>query len=274
MTKFTNTKARQKAIENFSKEWKKAKQKIAYRKKTLDYDFSHKLPIQNKKEINNLSTNEIKKLTKSIHKDFNTKYPQAFKTMEFDNVTVRTSIVKQMRQAERKAKELRQQAQEEIENLPVMLITEDGITPSDITVGQQQGYMAKPDFSIYGRTNEYDFTKATSLENIQKALESRQKKADPDYINWRRSIMKDNFINSIIDIFNDEADETVNLLLKLESRDFYILSKMFPDLINFAFFDSDQERPSDDMYDRLEDLKSVVDDYLNGDFDLYGKEFI
>lgn len=272
MAKFTQTKARKKAIENFSKEWEKAKSKIQYRKKTLDYDFSHKLPIQNKKQIHDLPTREINKLANEIHQNFNVKYADAFKTMDFPNVTVRTSIVKRIRKAEKDAQELKDQANKELQNVPIMLFQDGQIVPSGMTAADQQQYMMKPDENIYGRMNKYNFEKASSLENIEKALKQRERNAQPDYIEWRRTIMKDNFINSLIDIFNDEADDTVNLLQKLDPKDFYILSKMFPELVNFAYFNSDQQDPSEDLYDRLNDLKTVVDDYLNGDFELYAKE--
>ena len=60
--KFRNTKARKREIENFSKIWKQTQNKIYYRRKAYGVDFKPSLPIQSKREINDLSTKEIQKL--------------------------------------------------------------------------------------------------------------------------------------------------------------------------------------------------------------------
>ena len=71
--KFRNTKARKREIENFSKLWKQTQNKVYYRRKRYGVDFKPSLPIQSKREINNLSTKEIQKLNRQLKKINNQK---------------------------------------------------------------------------------------------------------------------------------------------------------------------------------------------------------
>ena len=84
--------------------------------------------------------------------------------------------------------------------------------------------------------------------------------------------MKENYINSFIDLFNDDADEVVEKLKKISAEDFYDLYWQF-EAIDFSYVPSKQEKPSQELYEEMQLVSQILDDYLEGKISTRGKVF-
>lgn len=265
--KYRNTKARQREIAKFSQEWKRAKNKVYYRKKTKGIDYSSSLPVNSKRDLQYLSTREIQSVNKKLEK-VNKPDSSFWDLTEINGKQIPKSRLTKLRDVERKL--FRTQEKINQVNDTRKIIVGDKFE-TDLSVYSKH-MMTKSRLSIMGNIKPYDITdRRVTPESIERAIETREKRLDPDWVDWRKGIMQDNFIQSLLNVFNDEADDVVSKLRQLDPDDFYDLYEQF-DTLDFAIFDSNQEI-SDDKLGELETLDYILNSFLNGDIDTSGKVF-
>ena len=265
--KFRNTKARKREIENFSKIWKQTQNKVYYRRKTYGIDFKSSLPIKSKREINNLSTKEIQKINRQLKK-INEPKADFFKTVKYERGTFSQSKVAQINSLDEKL--LSNQTQIDMQDNERYIIIGRDTVSQDTVLSQR--LMRKKNLNYITAIQPYDFNQATSEKALDSAIQVRENRLDPEWHRERREIMKENYINSFIDLFNDEADEVVEKLKKISAEDFYDLYWQF-EAIDFAYVPSDKQKPTDEFYAQMELVNQILDDFLEGKVSTSGKVF-
>lgn len=284
--KFRNTKARQREMKRFDDEWTKVKNKIYYRKSRYNLDFSEGLPIETKRELKNLSTKEIQRINNQL-KNINTgKNKSFFTTQKFKKISIPMSMVKEMRKLEtnllRNEEELNKRRAEKNIIIERDMVTRDTVLTRHL--------MKRPDRSLYANIKPYDFDRASSMKDVESALNVRRKRLDPEWIAERQQTMLDNFKNSIIVHFNDLQEATeltdlmesiqqdtlsgkvVGLLEKLDASDFYELYEQFESL-DFSRVPSSKEQITDDERENLQYIYDILQDFLEGNVDTRSKVF-
>ena len=265
--KFRNTKARKREIENFSKIWKQTQNKVYYRRKTYGIDFKSSLPIQTKREIKNLSTKEIQKINRQLKK-INEPKSDFFETVTYERGTFQRRKVDYINKLDEKL----QKEQSKIDSRDderYIIIGRDTVSQDTVL---SQRLMKKKNLNYITAIKPYDFNQATSEKALDSAIQVRQNRLDPEWHRERREIMKENYINSFIDLFNDDADEVVEKLKKIPAEDFYDLYWQF-EAIDFSYVPSKQEKPSKEMYEEMQLVTQILDDYLDGKISTRGKVF-
>ena len=265
--KFRNTKARKREIENFSKIWKQTQNKVYYRRKRYGVDFKPSLPIQSKREINHLSTKEIQKINRQLKK-INNRKADFFKTVTYERGTFSQSKVAKINSLDEKL--YAKQTQIDIQDDKRYIIIGRDTVSQDTVLSQR--LMKKKNLNYVTAIKPYDFNQATSEKALDSAIQVRENRLDPEWHRERREIMKENYINSFIDLFNDEADEVVEKLKKISAEDFYDLYWQF-EAIDFSYVPSKQEKPSQELYEEMQLVSQILDDYLEGKINTRGKVF-
>ena len=265
--KFRNTKARKRETKEFEKLWNKTLSRVYYRRGKYDTDFKPLLPIQSKNEIKNLSTKEIQATNKKLQKIVQ-KNSTFWKTTSFERVNVPTLKVNEMRKLEKELDEI----QKEIDKKNAkkdFIIGKD--IDSNLTVLEKK-LMTKPNPTLTGNVKPYDFNKAKSLKDIDSALQVRRNRLDPEWIKEKQTIMQTNFMNSLILLFNDEADDVVEMLKQVPPDDFYDLYEQFESL-DFSYTPSNKNFPDESESDNLGTVREILYSYLDGDIDTSVKVF-
>lgn len=72
--------------------------------------------------------------------------------------------------------------------------------------------------------------------------------------------MRDNFIRSLEERFNSNADDVIEKLRLMNPNEFYSLYERF-DEIDFMYVPSDEEASSFDDYEVLDDLREILENY-------------
>ena len=265
--KFRNTKARKREIENFSKIWKQTQNKVYYRRKTYGIDFKSSLPIQSKREINDLSTKEIQKINRQLKK-INEPKADFFKTVTYKRGTFSQSKVDQINSLDEKL--LSKQSQIDTRDDERYIIIGRDTVSQDTVLSQR--LMKKKNLNYITAIKPYDFNQATSEKALDSAIQVRENRLDPEWHRERREIMKENYINSFIDLFNDDADEVVEKLKQISADDFYDLYWQF-EAIDFSYVPSKQDKPSEEFYEEMQLVSQILDDYLEGKINTRGKVF-
>lgn len=265
--KFRNTKARKREIENFSKLWKSTQNKIYYRRKTQGVDFKPYLPIQSKREINNLSTKEIQKINNQLTK-INKPKSDFFETKQFAKGKFPTALVDRITELEEKMMVRQKEIDKRDESRPII---QDVDKETNDTVLSQR-LMGKPNITLVGILKPYDFDQASSVKSLESAIKVRENRLDPQWYEERKQIMKENYINSMIDLFGVEANDVVEILEEMQASDFYDLYEQYVS-IDFLYVPSGKTEASTDEINALNTLREILSDFLVGKVDTRGKKF-
>lgn len=265
--KFRNTKARKREIEAFSQLWKSTQSKVYYRRSKYKTDFKSSLPVQSKRDIYNMSTKEIQRVNKQLQK-INQPKSNFWQSKSFDHLNVPLSKVNEMNELQARLQQTQDEIDQRNADRPIIIGTDQ---VSEDTVLSRK-LMGKPNPTLTGNIKPYDFNKAKNMKDVESALQVRRNRLDPEWIKERQQIMQTNFINSLILLFNDEADDVVEMLKQVDPSDFYDMYEQF-DMIDFAYVPSAKDTPNTMEMDALGVLHDVLQSYLDGDIDTNGKIF-
>lgn len=265
--KFRNTKARRREIRQFSKEWQRALNKVYYQKRTYGVDFKPMLPVNSKRDIYDLPTKEIKKLNKELSK-INQPKSDFFSKTTFARGTFATSKVNRIRSLDEELKSIQQEIDKHDNTIPVIIGRNQA---SEDTVLSRR-LMGKKNLNYTTALKPYDFDKPRDERSLDSAIRVRENRLNPEWHRERREIMKENYINSFIDLFNDEADEVVEKLKKIPAEDFYDLYQQF-EAIDFNYVPSGQDKASEEQYHEMQLVSQILDDFLDGKVKTNGKVF-
>lgn len=265
--KFRNTKARRREIRQFTKEWQRALNKVYYQKRTYGVDFKPMLPVNSKRDIYNLPTKEIKKLNKELSK-LNERKSEFFSKTTFARGTFATSKVNRIRSLDEELKSIQQEIDKHDNTIPVIIGRNQA---SEDTVLSRR-LMGKKNLNYTTALKPYDFDKPRDERSLDSAIRVRENRLNPEWHRERREIMKENYINSFIDLFNDEADEVVEKLKKIPAEDFYDLYQQF-EAIDFNYVPSGQDKASEEQYHEMQLVSQILDDFLDGKVKTNGKVF-
>ena len=265
--KFRNTKARRREIRQFTKEWQRALNKVYYQKRTYGVDFKPMLPVNSKRDIYDLPTKEIKKLNKELSK-LNEPKSEFFSKTTFARGTFATSKVNRIRSLDEELESTQQEIDKHDNTIPVIIgrnqVSEDTVLSRRL--------MGKKNLNYTTALKPYDFDKPRDERSLDSAIRVRENRLNPEWHRERREIMKENYINSFIDLFNDEADEVVEKLKKIPAEDFYDLYQQF-EAIDFNYVPSGQDKASEEQYHEMQLVSQILDDFLDGKVKTNGKVF-
>ena len=265
--KFRNTKARRREIRQFTKEWQRALNKVYYQKRTYGVDFKPMLPVNSKRDIYDLSTKEIQKLNKKLSK-INERKSDFFSKTTFARGTFATSKVERIRSLDAELESKQQEIDKYDNTIPVIIgrnqVSEDTVLSRRL--------MGKKNLNYTTALKPYDFDKPRDERSLDSAIRVRENRLNPEWHRERREIMKENYINSFIDLFNDEADEVVEKLKKIPAEDFYDLYQQF-EAIDFNYVPSGQDKASEEQYHEMQLVSQILDDFLDGKVKTNGKVF-
>lgn len=265
--KFRNTKARRREIRQFTKEWQRALNKVYYQKRTYGVDFKPMLPVNSKIDIYDLPTKEIKKLNKELTK-INEPKSEFFSKTTFARGTFATSKVDRIRTLDAELESKQQEIDKHDNTIPVIIgrnqVSEDTVLSRRL--------MGKKNLNYTTALKPYDFDKPKDERSLDSAIRVRENRLNPEWHRERREIMKENYINSFIDLFNDEADEVVEKLKKIPAEDFYDLYQQF-EAIDFNYVPSGQDKASEEQYHEMQLVSQILDDFLDGKVKTNGKVF-
>ena len=265
--KFRNTKARRREIRQFTKEWQRSLNKVYYQKRTYGVDFKPMLPVNSKRDIYDLPTKEIKKLNKELSK-INQPKSDFFSKTTFARGTFATSKVERIRSLDAELESKQQEIDKYDNTIPVIIgrnqVSEDTVLSRRL--------MGKKNLNYTTALKPYDFDKPRDERSLDSAIRVRENRLNPEWHRERREIMKENYINSFIDLFNDEADEVVEKLKKIPAEDFYDLYQQF-EAIDFNYVPSGQDKASEEQYHEMQLVSQILDDFLDGKVKTNGKVF-
>ena len=265
--KFRNTKARRREIRQFTKEGQRALNKVYYQKRTYGVDFKPMLPVNSKRDIYDLPTKEIKKLNKELSK-LNEPKSEFFSKTTFARGTFATSKVNRIRSLDEELESTQQEIDKHDNTIPVIIgrnqVSEDTVLSRRL--------MGKKNLNYTTALKPYDFDKPSDERSLDSAIRVRENRLNPEWHRERREIMKENYINSFIDLFNDEADEVVEKLKKIPAEDFYDLYQQF-EAIDFNYVPSGQDKASEEQYHEMQLVSQILDDFLDGKVKTNGKVF-
>lgn len=265
--KFRNTKARRREIAEFSTLWKKTKNRVYYRKRTKGIDYSNYLPIKTKRELSNLSTKDIKRINNQLGKIVSSD-SNFFTQQSIINENIPQSAIKRVEYLDKQLGKINDKTNERDADRPIVIGRN---RVSNDTVLSQR-LMGKPNLALTVPIKPYVVTEETSLQAIESAIRVRENRLNPEWHEERKDIMKMNYMNSLIDLYNDEADEVIEKLKDLPSSDFYDLYQQF-EAIDFVYVPSGDNQPTEDEYESLSLLSQILDDFSNGKINTDGKVF-
>jgi hypothetical protein len=141
------------------------------------------------------------------------------------------------------------------------------------TVGERRRLVSKPDTAGIKEMADFDFEKIGSQKELENKREMANKRAEESYYEYRREIMKQNFINQVAMSHNSDADDLVKLMKNIPADDFYEMYMMF-DEMDFAVYDSEgQYIGADEPANHVKKLTSYVNRYYKKGLDMDYKDF-
>src|SRR5699024_8842628 len=88
------------------------------------------------------------------------------------------------------------------------------------TIGQRMQHMKDPEIPGTYAPEPFDFDKVRTQQRVSDLLKSRERMADPADYDRKREQMKDNFMTMLAKNFNSDADELIDKISKMPSKDF------------------------------------------------------
>lgn len=244
------TKARQAAIANLQREWKRSKSKI-YRAKQkgvqLEFDYSN----TNLRQLKKLPTNTIKSITRNLQ-SYNSPTNSATKVVKVnDQLYLTKSTLNRLTKAETQLSIL---ARKEKDRQMATGIFSQG---QQISTVYEQNRMRRPNTAFSRFLPKYNIKNAKRPEDVEQAIRVREARLDPKWYDRKLSQMRENFITALEERFNSLADDVVAKLKLMNPNEFYTIYERF-DEIDFMFIPSDEEASSFDDYEVLDDLREIL----------------
>lgn len=247
----TMTPARIKATNDLRSQWQKAKGKI-YRAKqkgvSLDFDYSN----TNLNQIKKLPTNKLKAITKDLQQ-FNKPGNKQTTIVKVNNDLYLTKAM--VNRLERAETQLSIQKRKEEDRQRAAGVYSQG---QQITTVFEQNRMRRPNTAFSRFLPKYNLGNAKRKEDVEKAIQVREVRLDPKWYDEKMNQMRKNFIHSLEERFNSNADDVVEKLKLLNPNEFYTMYERF-DEIDFMYVPSDEEASSFDDYEVLDDLREILE---------------
>jgi Phi-29 DNA terminal protein GP3. len=138
------------------------------------------------------------------------------------------------------------------------------------TVGESIKKMGKGHSKTgISRPSNFDFEKIRNKYDLIEKADNTRRKSEEDYYDVRMEQMKANFIEILKLTFHSDANELANNIEKIPAQDFYELY-LSKEEFDFNLYDSEGQFGEESD---LEQLKSYVQEYLDGDFNTDLKSF-
>lgn len=235
-----------------------ARIKRANKKKGIDY--TDMITVEKPNYFRGLSMKEkraeIKKFEKVLdkrNKDF------IFRKNEH-GVDIPLSLLDRIMKAEQQLKIKKRLLDDKNKQTPYM----QGGKDTGMSV-YQFALMSKGQQSSATSIHKYDVNKARDLRDIKRAVEAREKRLNPKWVEQQQVNLRENFITALSERFNSDADEVIALIKQVPFDDWEELYNMF-DEIDFLYIPSNSELPGEDV-DYTEKLKTILTEYHSGNID-------
>lgn len=244
------TPARQKAITDLRSQWKRAKSKIYRAKKkgvSLNFDYSN----TNLNQLKKLPTNQIKSVTRNLS-EYNRPTNSQTKLVKVnDQLYLTKATLNELNRVETQLSIARRKEEDRQRSTGVFS------QGQQITTVFEQNRMRRPNTAFSRFLPSYDVRNARRQEDVEQAIKVRQARLDPKWYDRKLSQMRENFIQSLEERFNSNADDVVEKLKLMNPNEFYLLYERF-DEIDFMYVPSDEEASSFDDYEVLDDLREIL----------------
>jgi hypothetical protein len=151
---------------------------------------------------------------------------------------------------------------EEQENKPIFNQKGEQVA----TVGQRLEMMKEPMTGI-SVPAKFNFSKMRNNQSLVDKGTRMRERSSEKYYDRRLTIMRDNFIYIISQVFNSEANDYIDKIKNMGLDEFYDMYLMYIDDMDFNYYDSDGTLYEDNTKSKqLEKLESDLQSYSRGDF--------
>lgn len=240
------------------------KAKVRRTIKNYGIDLSNKIDVP---DIESFSTrkefNEWKNKQSSFTNRANLHYQ--FKKNQYDVVATKKEIIDVERNT-KKAQEIADKYINEAKDKPYFVGGK-----REGTVGQQMMQMGKPNAGGITRPKDFDFSKVKTRKDLEVKFESMEKRAYPEYYDWRKEQMKMNFMKMLEKSFNSDADELIDELANIPPDDFYEIYLMFGEF-EFTYYPVEGVDDGGKLND-VNKMLSYLERYREGKIDLDMKNY-
>ncbi|HSH24519.1 MAG TPA: hypothetical protein VLA13_03160 [Massilibacterium sp.] len=133
------------------------------------------------------------------------------------------------------------------------------------TVGQRMQHMKDPDIPGTYAPEPFDFDQVKTQQRVSDLLRSRERMADPEDYDKKREQMKDNFTTMLAKNFNSDADELIDKISKMSSKDFLDLYSQHAEFdFDVYYLASEMDLEASSYMNDLNAMESYVDAYIEG----------
>lgn len=233
--------------------------KIRRTQKNYGIDLSGEVELPKLEEFSTRKEfNEWKERVGSFTNRYNLRYQ--FVKNEYDVVASKSQLMK----IERDTKRAQRIADEELKKVQDKPVFQGGKQFG--TVGQRTLHMSTPDVTGIHRPSDFDFSKVRNQQRLEDLQESMEKRAYPEYYDWRKEQLKMNFMKMLEETFNSDADDVVDKLADIPPDDFYEMYLMYPSEFNFDIYylDDDMDQEASGYLNELNKIDSYIDQYKSG----------
>lgn len=255
------SKARNKALNDLQKEWNKAKGKMyRARAKGVELDF----PIEaNLRSVKKNHTQTLKSYTKQLE-DFNRRTNLDTNLVKInDDVWITKSLLNDLNKVELELRVMKRREDDKQKKQPVK------VSGEQVSTVYEQNRMRKPDTAFSRYLPDYNLKNAKRMADVQRAVQTRQRRTQQGWYDKKANIMRENFIHSLEERFNSLASDVIKEIENMNPYEFVNFYDGYVE-IDFKFIPSGQPALTDDdfsvLYDILEairDLKDVSDESDN-----------
>lgn len=213
-----------------------AKSKIKRVEKKFGINLSDKVPLI---PLEDMSTrrefNAWKQIVSSFTNRNNLNYQ--FEKNQYGVVATKAELSR----AKRKNKEAQRLAKQEIrkiENKPFI----QNQKSTGFTVGQRMLMMGKENAGGISVPPDFNFNDIRFQSDLKQKLERIERKANTKHYEWRKELMRNNFISGLEKQFNSDADAVVEALRNIPPDDFFEMYMQYEELDFDYIYDPEQEQ--------------------------------
>ena len=234
--------------------------RIRYDKDQYGYDSSILVDVQTPDDFRSMTLKEKNQAVK-MFQEFNKRgnRDRTFYVNE-RNVAIPLSTIDRLKEREDELRKKNKIRMETLDKIPYM---KDG-QETGMSVLQNIMMGKAKDVDIHN-VKEYDLENAGKPEDVEKAIQTRENRLDPEWIAEKQEMMRDNFISALQQRFNSDADEAVEALKNISPDDFEEIYQMF-DEIDFIYIPSDKDDIGEDA-DYIDKLMGIFQAYFDGSVD-------
>lgn len=177
-----------------------------------------------------------------------------------DHVSVSRSEARRLRESAALAQKQAAQRLEKVADRPLYR----GDKPQQTTVGDRVQVMKDPDIPGVSAPDLQDDQKIRSRNYVQSKIKQFERYVDQQDYKKRQSILQDNFINKVKEVFNSDGNSITELIENMSPEDFIEAYSMSDDLNIDHFYLEDMEQ----LQARVDNIESFINKYNSGQVDL------